>query len=111
MKRTVTTLGLVALATSTGCTGNDPGKQFFDAEVVTDIPENATTISYSSSEASENDELRSIINETVHDYKLGGLGRRAEAASPRAVERFEDLPTTYIVYRNETVHVTVYEQS
>lgn len=80
-------------------------------EVVNDIPENETVVSYSNTSVAENEELREIVRKTVEYYKDGGSSTGMMAASPRAVERFEALPTRYVEYRNEMVEVTVLIQS
>jgi hypothetical protein len=78
---------------------------------VNDIPENETVVSYSNTSVAENEELREIVRKTVEYYKDGGSSTGMMAASPRAVERFEALPTRYVEYRNEMVEVTVLIQS
>lgn len=111
MRRKASCIVLALLLVLGGCTGNDPGKKFFRGEVVHTAPENETVVGYNDTEVAENERLQEIVRRTVQYYRDGGSRTRTIAASPRAVEQFEELPTRYVEYRNETVEVTVLTQS
>lgn len=111
MRRKASCIVLAFLLVLGGCTGNDPGRKFFQGEVVHTAPENETVVSYNDTEVAENEELREVVRKTVEYYEDGGSRTRTIAASPRAVEQFGELPTRYVEYRNETVEVTVLIQT
>lgn len=100
-------LCLVVLVVLSGCSGHEQGLRFFEVDVVHEPVDNRTVLDYNGSAASEIPELQAAVDGTVDQYRRYGVGHDTVAASPRAVERFEQLPSNYIEHRGVVVRVFV----